>query len=130
MTARQFSMQIDMEWARAKEDMRELVVEVGTNTLAGVVEKSPVDTGHFQNNWLVSIGGADGQIVPLPGDFSGENASTLASYMAGEGFPEIVIQNNLPYAARLEDGYSSQAPSGMVALTVAEIEAMYDGTEI
>ena len=28
------------------------------------------------------------------------------------------IANNVPYARRLEDGYSKQAPQGMVGLTV------------
>ena len=44
--------------------------------------------------------------------------------------PPIYIQNNLPYANRLENGWSNQAPAGMVALTIAEVEAQMDGREV
>ena len=33
-----------------------------------------------------------------------------------------VLANNLPYAQRLEDGWSKQAPQGMVLLTVIEFQ--------
>lgn len=36
-------------------------------------------------------------------------------------FDTVHIQNNLPYAVRLEEGWSSQSPQGMVALTIADI---------
>lgn len=37
-------------------------------------------------------------------------------------YDTVHIQNNLPYALRLEEGtWSSQAPQGMVAITVADI---------
>jgi hypothetical protein len=32
------------------------------------------------------------------------------------------LTNNLPYGERLEYGYSKQAPSGMVRITLAEYE--------
>ena len=37
----------------------------------------------------------------------------------------IIIQNNLPYANRLENGWSKQAPKGMVALTLSEMRTKY-----
>jgi len=36
----------------------------------------------------------------------------------------IYLTNNLPYAQRLEEGYSQQAPAGMVALTIQEFQAI------
>lgn len=36
------------------------------------------------------------------------------------GSAAIFLTNNLPYIERLERGWSKQAPTGMVALTVAE----------
>jgi len=129
-SVRDFAFQIDAEWAAMQDDAREAVIEVATEALAGVVEKSPIDTGQFQNNWLVSIGTPDGRKVDLPGSFAGDNAGTLAAYVAAEGFPTVYVQNNLAYAARLENGYSKQAPSGMVGLTVAELEAKFDGRDV
>jgi hypothetical protein len=40
-----------------------------------------------------------------------------AGFKAGD---TIYLTNNLPYIRRLEEGYSQQAPAGMVALTVQE----------
>ena len=126
--ARQFSLELDREFAMAMDDVRKAVVRLATEGLAGVQEKSPVDTGQFRANWLVSIGSPDpsSQEGPGPGHAS-KSAGALASYSAQEGFPVIYLQNNLPYATRLEDGYSKQAPNGMVSLTLAELAAMWNG---
>lgn len=120
---REFELQIDREWAAMQEDLAEWVVWVLTETLASLVEKSPVDVGTFQNNWLVSIGVRDGRTIPFPGNFSAENGQTIAAYAQTEGFPVVYLQNNLPYAGRLEDGYSGQAPAGVVGVTVTEMQA-------
>ncbi|NBT33816.1 MAG: hypothetical protein EBT13_18445 [Rhodobacteraceae bacterium] len=55
-------------------------------------------------------------------------ADDLAAYP--DTLPIIYIQNNLPYANRLENGWSGQAPQGMVALTVAEVSAAFDGRQV
>ena len=36
----------------------------------------------------------------------------------------IYLTNNLPYAVPLEEGYSKQAPAGMVALTVQDFQSV------
>ena len=126
--ARRFAMDLRREWEQEVEGFRGFVVQVATDALAGVVEKSPVDTGQFQNNWLVSAGEPDLRAVDWPGSFLQSNSTVIAAYIATEGFPTIFLQNNLPYATRLEDGWSDQAPNGMVALTVVELEAKYDGS--
>ena len=44
--------------------------------------------------------------------------------------PDVIwIQNNAPYGPALEDGHSGQAPSGMVAVTFAELEVMFAKVE-
>lgn len=130
MSARQFDLELKAEWRQIEDDIGEAIVMIATDALAGVVEKSPVDEGTFQNNWLVSVATEDQRTIALPGTFASENAGALAAYAAAEGFPIIFLQNNLPYANRLENGYSNQAPNGMVALTVAEVEAKWDGEDI
>ena len=45
----------------------------------------------------------------------------IDDYAREAGFPVISVYNNLPYIERLEDGYSNQAPEGMVSLTAAEL---------
>lgn len=98
---------------------RMAVVLVAQGTVLG----SPVLTGRFRANWQF------GKVLPqgtLPGlDTSG--AATIAR-MAGQvtsvkAGGEVWIVNNLPYAGRLEYGYSQQAPAGMVRVTLANLPA-------
>jgi len=38
-----------------------------------------------------------------------------------KAFDEVLIYNNVPYILELENGYSQQAPTGMVRLTIADL---------
>ena len=88
-----------------------------------IVKKSPVLTGRFKANWRLGVGEIpSGEIDAV--DISGaatlaRNAVVIPVQAAG---PIYYLVNNLSYAQRLEDGYSQQAPSGMVGLTVAEFQ--------
>lgn len=133
MTAKQFELELKAEWAAKIEDVHEFVSIVGLEALIAVVQKSPVDTGRFKGNWNLSIGSADNsttQTVDTGGGATIARANTaISAYSQIDGFPAIVISNNLPYGPRLEGGYSGQAPNGMVALTIAEIQARFDGAQ-
>ena len=132
--ARSFSLQLNQEWAAKVDDLEGAVALIGLQAVRGIVQKSPVDTGRFRGNWNASIGEANfatTETVDPSGSATIASATaTLGNYDATEGFPAINISNGLPYAVRLEDGYSGQAPGGMVALTVTEIEAQFDGMEV
>jgi len=79
--------------------------------------------GRFRANWNVSYG-----VINRAVDESNWNpASSLAKAMTEiekvNSLPVggvIFLCNNLPYATRLENGWSSQAPSGMVRLSVVQ----------
>ena len=87
--------------------------------------KSPVDTGRFKNNWNWSSGTID---------FSTNDSKSGAGFgtPGGKNLPEIVglkingqmvyVTNSLPYSKRLEDGWSKQAPAGMISVTIAELK--------
>jgi len=125
--SQQFSSEIDAEWLAMMGGVRKAVVYIGTEALARATKKSPVDVGTFQNNWLVSIGEPADATTTMFGAFAAQSAGALASYAAMTEFPVIYLQNNLPYALRLENGWSKQAPSGVVAMTVAELSAIWSG---
>lgn len=132
MSARQFELELTAEWAAKVDDIAEAVAGIGLVMLSGIVRKSPVDTGRFRGNWITSVGGISGatfdRVDPSGSVPINEGASDLMAYP--NTMPPIYIQNNLPYANRLENGWSRQAPGGMVALTIAEIEAQMDGKEV
>lgn len=107
--------------------MRKLVFDA----LDGMFRRSPVDTGRFRASFRVSLDKADLSVaevsdVSSPKRFgSGPDGDALNQFNALK--PEvkrdrtIVISNNLPYAQRLEDGYSTQAPAGVVEITFFQV---------
>lgn len=78
--------------------------------------------GRFRGNWQLSFGEPASQEIDRI-DANGSAtisaaSAALATFTAG---PSIYLVNNLPYAHRLEyEAWSSQAPAGMVRITVEE----------
>ena len=82
--------------------------------------------GHARANWQASMGSPAGGVVEGI-DPTGQEA--LAAAMAvsegiGNDDRPYFLTNNLPYIDRLENGWSHQAPAGMVGITVAEFEGI------
>lgn len=75
--------------------------------------------GHFRANWQLGVGSMPAGEIPGV-DPSG--AKTLGRIMAAvpdQAAGKVYwIANNVPYAQRLEYGWSRQAPQGLVGLTV------------
>lgn len=106
----------------AIKDFAELPEKMIRGTCIGmasrVIKRSPVDTGRFRNNWQASID------APAVGKDPGGNnqidmVNTANKMVPGNTF---YLTNNLPYAERLEYGWSSQAPKGMIRLTLSEYQ--------
>jgi hypothetical protein len=82
--------------------------------------------GALRMNWQLTIGAPPVSIVPGV-DPTGDEAkaaaaAALATFTAG---PTIYITNHLPYARRVEYGWShKQTPLGMVRVTMAEFGAI------
>ena len=87
----------------------------------GVVLRSPVDTGRFRSNWMAGIGAVDRTTVTTE-DKSGDvsRARVQAAIETWKPGQTIWLTNHLPYAKRLEYGWSKQAVGGMVRLTVQD----------
>lgn len=108
--------------------------------LQKVILKSPVDTGRFRGAWLVTIGSrTDAAPAAIEGVKKGSRGKGKRGAAAGSDainaglgviagakpFEAIVIQNNVEYAEALEDGHSTQAPRGMLSITLAELEQVF-----
>lgn len=117
---------------RIDQVTRKVVFEMGSS----LVFKSPVGDGsywinkpppgyvggRFRANWQLGVGAIDyttSEAVDPTGDSTlGDLFAKVADEPAAQVF---YLTNSLPYAQRLEDGWSHrQAPNGMVALTVLE----------
>ena len=91
-----------------------------------IIKESPVDTGRFRGNWQASFGSPKGSKLQRK-DKSKDGSSTadradkvIANFEMGQTF---YLTNNLPYARRLEYGYSKQAPSGMLRINVMRVQS-------
>lgn len=88
--------------------------------------------GRFRANWQLGLD------APPTGELYDKKATSYpsgAATVAGNqdkipiltaGGRMYYLVNNLPYARRLEEGWSSQAPQGMVAITVLEFQQYVD----
>lgn len=122
-----FEHQLDMEFEEKVEGQALLVFKkVGMELLSRIVLKTPVDTGRARGNWVVSIGERD-YVERDVTDKQGGNTIMAegGKVTALTDLRTIWVQNNLAYIGSLEDGHSKQAPAGMVAVSIAEVESMF-----
>lgn len=106
---------------RTGADVDLLVRRVVGDFQRSLVLRSPVDTGRFRGNWQCGVGAVDTRVDSAP-DKQGAAAianahAVMRSWKAGQ---TIYLTNSLPYARRLEYGWSAQQPQGMVRVTVHE----------
>jgi hypothetical protein len=100
--------------------------KVGLQGLAGLTLKTPVLTGRARANWQVSEGD------PAQGDVENVDPTGGETISDGNGkiaraatYGVLYITNNLPYIERLENGWSRQAPGGMLELTFQELQSQF-----
>ena len=112
-----------------------LVQKVSFDLFSKVIMRSPVDTGRFRNNWQVGINqkpsgevtGTDRGTVNQAGAGSSTAKSRAESETAkAKGGDTVYMVNNLPYAERLEDGWSPQAAGGIVGVSIAEFKGIVE----
>ena len=87
--------------------------------LRNLVLRSPIDSGRFRNNWLVGLNQKDGRQLKSTGNQAVQRGSQkIKSHKAGGS---VWISNNLPYARRLNEGWSQQAPANFVEKAIARV---------
>lgn len=74
---------------------------------------SPVKTGRYKSNHIVSIGFPTNRYDARRRDYARWYAEGIATINSSPRGASIFIQQNLPYAPVLENGSSSQAPAGI-----------------
>lgn len=134
-----FALQIS-EWAKkANERADQVVGRVVVNIASRLDARSPVGDatywkhkpppgyvgGRFRGNWQLGVEtipqGETGRVDPAGGETLGAIVREIPTKAAGLRF---FLVNNVPYAQRIEDGWSRQAPNGLVGLTVTEFQGI------
>ena len=117
----------------ADKVVRKVVLDIGRS----LVEKTPVGNpdlwqnpdnkpdgyvgGHARANWSHSIGALVNQEFKEIDATGGASIDRIISSVPVKAAGKVhYIQNSLPYMQALEDGHSTQAPAGIVAVTEVE----------
>lgn len=110
---------------KAKKNPEIVVRQVTIKLYSQIILKSPVDTGRFRMNWQVTSGQPATSIL-IADDPTGSRAiGRMTQFVTSNpDWENFRLTNNLPYAERLEYGWSQQAPQGMVRVTVARFQEL------
>lgn len=134
----QWTMDLNKYVKKTKTQISEVRTAYAYALYSSIVRKTPVDTGRARANWNISAGRPDTSVT--------ENTRTTPKPKTAmpnpEGDESIFISNNLPYIETLEyggypknpkggngktiNGYSKQAPEGMVGVTLANNENIFN----
>jgi hypothetical protein len=123
------------------EQVSMLIRKVTLEALRGIILRSPVGNpslwkskapkgyvgGHFRNNWFIDINDikpSERKAISKSGADSLSQMSKISN-LGDNPYVVVYIHNSLPYARRLEYGWSTQAPHGMVNVTAQSISAIF-----
>ena len=106
---------------KVRKDSEGGATRIALKLLRSLIFSSPVDTGRFRGNWVVGLkkrntSYTSGPVSGVPNLSAGQ--SELKKHKNGDS---IFISNNLPYAKRLNDGWSQQAPANFVQRAIARV---------
>lgn len=123
----------------ALQAFREVITDSRT---VGFAHGSPVWTNRFGASHRIAVGAVDGSSLPPHPEkprWPDEPDSPYKSPALAEAsikltalrpFEKIFISNSLPYARRLEQGYSKKAPEGIYNITADRMIARYAYTKL
>lgn len=116
--------------------------KIALDLLSRIIDKNPVGNpdnwkgypprtpppgyvgGRSRSNWqIATTGSRSSSVVGIDPSGATAEASGVAAITGAKPYGTIWIFNNVRYIQRLEEGWSKQAPAGMVAVSLAEIEA-------
>lgn len=122
-----FALDVSKFVEKAKKNPEKVMRQVSIKLFSAIIKASPVDTGRFRMNWMAS-GVAPSSGTTDATDKSGNIAiGNAASFvLKAADWREFTLTNNLPYAQRLEYGWSQQAPQGFVRVNVGRFQNLID----
>ena len=133
---------------RTTKDIKKVRKAYAFALYASIVRKTPKDTGRAQGNWNVSVGKEDTSVNPAQ---ITPKFTKITQIPEPSGDDPIFISNNLPYITMLEfggypdpvkkgtwnkktkqyeirsqGGFSKRAPEGMVGVTIANSDNIFE----
>lgn len=115
-----FTQQITTWGTKTADKLQGIRRGVTLKLFGAVILDTPVLTGRARANWRVQIGAPELAVADREDQSGGVAlAEVNAAVIKSDGDQPVTLANNLPYIKRLEEGYSKQAPAGMVRKNVA-----------
>lgn len=110
-----------------KDEIAAAARALALDLFSAMMVRSPVDTGRFRGNWQIDIAVPSASALERF-DKAGQatimaETQKLLAYRLGQ---TITMRNNVPYSVKLEYGWSAQAPTGVVRVTIAEAQMRAD----
>jgi hypothetical protein len=120
--AEYFSQQLKQLAVAIDADIGKVIRTGVLKAYGNIIKRSPVDTGAYRG----SHGIANAEPSGTEGIVKGKKGSKLPppsaknwTWKVGDG--DIWLYNNVPYAERIENGWSQQAPAGVYGMALYEI---------
>lgn len=123
---RAFNKRLQLFAIKTHIDFAQVVKKISIDIFAGIIRRTPVDTGIARASWLIGVSTEPSEQKRSATRNPLADISKLEQLRANP-FTVVNIINRLPYIVRLEKGWSKQAPRGMVALAIAEEKAKMAG---
>lgn len=122
-----FSLDVRAFAEKAKKNPETVMRNVSLKLFSAIIKASPVDTGRFRMNWQAT-GPTPATGIVNGVDPSGSKAINLMAEFVSNApdWKTFTLTNNLPYAQRLEYGWSNQAATGIVRVNVLRLQQLLD----
>ena len=147
-----FALDIRKFAEKAKANTDDVIAGTCLDLSRRVILRTPVDSGQARWNWQASISSPKTGVLkskldegssakaPNPSTASDRRISQISSVVDKASGNIFFLTNNMPYINKLEfggypspstsgktsSGYSTQAPSGMVRVTIREFQSIVD----
>lgn len=104
----------------------------GVRRITGLLQRTPVRSGHARGNWRVARS-ANARAEVFGQDYSGpagappsgeERARIMAQTVVTRPYGRLYVVNGAPYIGPLNAGHSEQAPTGWIDAVGASAEAV------
>lgn len=122
-----FALDVSKFVEKANKNVDTVIRSVSIKLFSAIIKASPVDTGRFRMNWQTSGAEPSGGLVAGVDPNGSAAINSAVTYITNTPVARaFTLTNNLPYAERLEYGWSKQAPVGMVRVNVARFQSLID----
>ena len=132
-----FADQLRAEAAAVRMAVIDTVRTVAVTLFDSVITKTPIGSpelwqspappgytgGSARSNWFLTNAAPSGEVTTAT-NHEQRRDDVLRGVTTLQYTGRLTLTNNLPYIERLEDGWSTQAPQGMVKLNVSRVEPM------